>query len=176
MLLRRAALSVVCALAISGCAAKPPANLMQPSADALKLREQQSRRYETTDQAALLAACAALLQDMGFNIDESNKELGVITASKMRSAVSAGNVALAILVTAITKAPQPMDKDQKMRAGVTVKPLGDGHSSIVRVTFQRVVYDTNGNVTNQEMISSDEIYVEFFDKLSKAMFLQAHDL
>ena len=174
-------ITVLCVLALTGCATSPPKNLMQPTDNALKLRQQQSRRYETTDETALLSASAALLQDMGFNIDESNKELGVITASKMRSAVSASQQTAAILLGVLTAAAgtpvlQPTDKEQKMRAGVVVKPLGDGHNLVVRVTFQRIVWNTAGKTTTQEMLGSDEIYTEFFDKLSKAIFLEAHDL
>ena len=158
-----------------------PAEELDAADNTLKLRQQQSRRYETTDETALLSASAALLQDMGFNIDETNKELGIISASKMRSAVSASQQTAAILLgvlTAVAGAPvlQPTDKEQKMRAGVVVKPLGDGHNSVVRVTFQRIVWNTAGNKTTQEMLGSDEIYTEFFDKLSKAIFLEAHDL
>jgi hypothetical protein len=155
---------------------------MQPTDNALKLREQQSRSYKTTDEAELLSASAALLQDMGFNIDESNKELGILTASKMRSAVSARQVTTAIVLTVLTAAAggapvlTPTDKEQKMRAGVVVKPLGDGHSTIVRVTFQHIVFTTTGTVSTQEMLGTDEIYTEFFDKLSKAVFLQAQEL
>ena len=173
--------AVVCLLVLVGCATGPPKNLMLPSENQLELRAQQSRVYKTTDEANLLSASAALLQDMGFNIDESNKELGILTASKMRSAVNARNQTTAILLTVLTAAAgnpvfQPTDKEQKMRAGVVVKPLGDGHSTIVRVTFQRIVYTTAGTVSTQEMLGSDEIYTEFFDKLSKAVFLEAHDL
>jgi hypothetical protein len=173
--------AVVFLIALMGCATGPPKNLMLPSENQLELREQQSRVYKTTDEANLLSASAALLQDMGFNIDESNKELGILTASKMRSAVNARNQATAILLTVLTAAAgnpvlQPTDKEQKMRAGVVVKPLGDGHSTIVRVTFQRIVYNTAGQVSTQEMLGSDQIYTEFFDKLSKAVFLEAHDL
>ena len=173
--------AVVCLIALIGCATGPPKNLMLPSDNQLKLREQQSRTYKTTDEANLLSASAALLQDMGFNIDESNKELGILTASKMRSAVNATQQTEAILLTVLTAAGgrpivQPTDKEQKMRAGVVVKPLGDGHSTIVRVTFQRIVYTTTGTVSTQEMLGTDQIYTEFFDKLSKAVFLEAHDL
>ena len=176
-------LAALCAIALTGCAGatSPPKGLMQPADDAVKLREQQSRRFATTDESELLSASAALLQDMGFNIDETNKELGVISASKIRSAVSARQVTGAIvlgLLSAAARAPviQPTDKEQKMRAGVVVKPVGDGHSSVVRVIFQRMVWNTAGQVTTEEMLGTDEIYIEFFDKLSKAVFLEANGL
>ena len=181
MKLNTKGVAVLCVLALIGCATGPPKNLMLPTDNALKLREQQSRSYKTTDEAELLSASAALLQDMGFNIDESNKELGIITASKTRSAVSASQQTAAILLTLLSpgvgvSALQATDKKQKMRAGVVVKPVGDGHNTIVRVTFQRVVWNAAGTVNTQEMLGSDAIYTEFFDKLSKAVFLQAQDL
>jgi len=177
------AIAVLSVLVLSGCATStsPPKGMMEAPDDALKLRQQQSRRYQTTDETALLSASAALLQDMGFNIDETNKELGIISASKVRSAVSAGQVTGAILLgllSAAARAPviQSTDKEQKMRAGVVVKPVGDGHNSVVRVTFQRIVWNTAGQVTTAETLGTDEIYTEFFDKLSKAVFLEAHGL
>ncbi|MGH7813090.1 MAG: hypothetical protein ACREQI_03705 [Candidatus Binataceae bacterium] len=181
MKLLRGGITALCLLFLAGCASQVPKNLMQPADNALKLREEQSRRYDTANQTQLLSASAALLQDMGFNIDEINKELGVITASKMRSAVRAGQVTTNILVAALTAAAGsplilPADKEQKMRAGIVVRPLGDGKSTVVRVTFQRIVWTTQGTVSTQEMLGSDQIYIEFFDKLSKAVFLQAHDL
>src|SRR5260370_7532596 len=98
MKLNTKGVAVLCVLALIGCATGPPKNLMLPTDNALKLREQQSRSYKTTDEAELLSASAALLQDMGFNIDESNKELGIITASNTRSAVSATHHTPSILL------------------------------------------------------------------------------
>jgi len=46
----------------------------------------------------------------------------------------------------------------------------------VRVTFQRIVWDIEGNVTRSESLTDPKIYQEFFDKLSKAVFLDAQDL
>jgi len=49
-------------------------------------------------------------------------------------------------------------------------------SSTVRVTFQRVIRNTAGQISRQEQINEPEIYQEFFDKLSQAVFLEAHEL
>lgn len=48
--------------------------------------------------------------------------------------------------------------------------------STVRVTFQRVIYNTAGQITLAEQIVDPVIYQEFFEKLSKAVFLEAHAL
>lgn len=125
----------------------------------------------------ILSACAGLLQDLGFNIDESETKLGLIVASKQRSAVDAGQVAAAVLVAVLTGVATPTDKEQKMRASIVTRPVGeDGGSIAVRVTFQRIVWNTQGKVTKMEGLSDPKAYQEFFDKLSKAVFLEAQEL
>ena len=71
---------------LTGCA-KIPKDALKLNPKSLKQRQIQTRKYETTDETRILVACATLLQDLGFNLDESETELGVIVASKMRSAL-----------------------------------------------------------------------------------------
>ncbi len=52
----------------------------------------------------------------------------------------------------------------------------DSGESTVRVTFQRVIFNTQGQVTLREQINEPELYQQFFDKLSQAVFLEAHEL
>jgi len=137
----------------------------------------QTRKYEMKDEGKILSACAGLLQDMGFNVDESEPKLGLITASKMRSAENAGQIAGAILIGLLGGGAMPVDKEQKMRAAVITRPVGElGEYIAVRVTFQRIVWNTEGRVTKSESIIDPAIYQEFFDKLSKAIFLEGQDI
>jgi hypothetical protein len=98
----------------------------------------------------------------------------LVVASKKRSAVSAGQVALAILA-ALGGSSVATDKEQVVRASVVVRPQSTDNPNvrIVRVTFQRVIWNTQGQVTRREAIVDKQIYTEFFDKLSKAVFLEA---
>ena len=48
--------------------------------------------------------------------------------------------------------------------------------STVRVTFQRVVINTAGQATLAEQVNDPEIYRAFFDELSQAVFLEAHQI
>ena len=50
------------------------------SADSMNQRQIQTRRFDTTDEAMMLAATVGVLQDMGFTIRESSAATGTITA------------------------------------------------------------------------------------------------
>jgi hypothetical protein len=137
-------------------------------------RVMQSRRYETRDEIQVLRASGALLIDLGFTIDKSEETLGVLVASKNRTAVETGQVFFAVFLSALAGADVPYDDHQKFRASVVVRPSGQ-KSLVVRVTFQRIVWDTHGNVSKREAMNKPEYYQEFFEKLSKALFLEAHE-
>ena len=169
-------LLLICIFFIVGCETIPKdALILTPKS--LEQRQIQTRKYETTDEAKILSACAALIQDMGFNLDESETKLGLISASKKRSAVNGGQIAAAILVAALGGGVMPTDKEQTMRVSIVTRPVGEQEEYIaVRVTFQRTVINTENEVTKAESLTDPSIYEEFFDKLSKSIFLEAQEL
>lgn len=159
------------------CQARIPDDALRLDPESLKQRQLETRVFQTADESKVLAACSALLQDLGFNLDESECRLGVIVGSKDRSAVSAGQVVASVFVALLIGVTTPIDKNQKMRACVVTKPIGDEKKSIaVRVTFQRIVWDTQGKITKREGLTDPKIYQEFFEKLSKSMFLEANEV
>lgn len=168
--------SAALALLLAGCVYATEASsapFATPPAAAAQ-RVMQSRRYETRDELQVLRASGALLIDLGFTIDKSEETLGVLVASKNRTAVETGQVVVAVFLSALAGADVPYDHHQKLRASVVVRPTGQ-KSLVVRVTFQRVVWDTHGNVSKREAMNRPEYYQEFFEKLSKALFLEAHE-
>ncbi len=68
----------------------------------------------------------------------------------------------------------PIDRNQKFRASIVTHPSGG--EIAVRVTFQRIVWNDYGQISCLELIEDPEVYQEFFDKLSKAVFLEAHEI
>jgi len=159
---------------VTGCAGRIPRAALAMNPQTLEFRERSTRRFETTDESRILAASAALLQDLGFAIDDSETELGLIVASKERSAVEGGQVAAKIAYAVLFQADLPIDAQQKLRASVVTRPKGG--EIAVRVTFQRIVWNDRGQVSKLELLDDPGMYQEFFDKLSKSVFLEAHKI
>lgn len=167
---------VICAAVLTACAEKIPPEALQLSPESLERRQTQTRVFETNDEAELLSASAALLQDLGFNLDESEVDLGVIVASKDRDATEADQVAASIVLAVLFGAAMPWDDEQKIRAAVITRGLEDRDGFAVRLTIQRIVWNTQGQVSKTEPLDDPVMYQEFFSKLSKAVFLEAQEL
>lgn len=82
------------------------------SPENLQQRQVLTRRFETMNEAELLSASAAVLQDLGFTIDESETSVGLIVASKDRDATDAGQVAASIVMAVLLGVHVPADKNQ----------------------------------------------------------------
>ncbi len=167
---------VVCTLVLAACAQQIPKEALQLSPDSLERRQAQTRVFETDNEAELLSASAALLQDLGFNLDESEVDLGVIVASKDRDATEADQVVVSILLAGLLGVAMPWDDEQKIRAAVITRQLEERSGFAVRLTMQRIVWNTQGQVSTTEPLDDPEMYQEFFSKLSKAVFLEAQEL
>ena len=166
----------VCVLLISGCAGLPE-DAFKLSPTSLEDRQLHSRKFTTLDNELLLEAGAGVLQDMGYVIDESNVDLGVLTASKKADAKNAGQIAGAIALALLTGSVTPTDDEQKIRICLVIQEsLEDPDSSVARITIQRVIWNTQGKIARVESLNSPELYQAFFDKLSKSTFLEANQI
>jgi len=125
----------------------PPSWVRRTSSVPTRSRQLQTRRIDGIGEKDLLYSAAGVLQDVGFNIDESETRLGVIVASKDRSAVTASQVAGAVLL-AMLGAYMPADKTHKIRVSLVTRPAlaSDGtvppDSQFLRITIQRIVWNT----------------------------------
>jgi len=158
-----------------GCGGVPK-DALRMNAATLEDRQLQTKLFDTSDEQNILSASASLLQDLGFNIDESEVELGLLAASKDRGAVNPGQVVLSFMA-ALGGSYAPYDTKQKIRASIVTSPVGEnGERMAVRVTFQRTVWNSDGQISKLEKLDDPEMYQGFFDKLSKAVFLEAHGI
>lgn len=188
----RSLAGVVLSLALlcltSGCATVPPEELFQLSPESPKNRAMQTRMFETSDEKELLSASAATLQDLGFEIEESVWEVGFLRAAKERSAREWGQHIrrFFVLVVSLGYVLMPIDLHQKIAATLIPRPLNPERSRHeVRIMFYRVVWQGEGYVErskippgeqSSEMIRDPVLYQQFFAKLAKATFLEAHKI
>lgn len=238
--------ALVCLLLLTtGCVPKVPKDALQLPPESIANRQLQTRKYETGNEEAVLIAANAVLQDLGFNLDETSMELGVVVGSKTRDATDGGQVFMLALIGALGNNPNAVnsaDATQIVKASLVIRPLdkeGDDPdtdlspeeisavkskvykvlyegllenfpkdtcekiasimaedtadtlandldtllsvketpgNTAVRVTFQQVVFNQLGQINSQTQINDIEIYQEFFEKLSKALFLEANQI
>lgn len=172
-------LIVVC-ISLMGCATPHlSSNILKPDKNYMQTRQLQMRQYDTVDENKMLLASAGVLQDMGFTIDDSETNLGVIVASKNRGAMQTKQVAGRIAFDAFAgllgvqaNTFESADREQKIKVSVVTNLNADGKKTLVRVTFQRIVWDFSGKVSKMESLKNPELYSGFYEKLSKAVFLE----
>jgi len=140
----------------------------------LEFRQRSTRRFMTGNEELILAACAGVLQDLGFTIVDSETDLGFILATKDRTAVDSGQVAGKVFVMILLNANVPIDRNQTFRVSIVTRPASN--EMAVRATFQRIVWNDHNQVSKLEPIEEPGIYQEFFERLSKSVFLEAHEL
>lgn len=148
--------------------------------DLLKNRQLQTRVFQAVNEQKLLTASAAVLQDLGYTIDETDLRSGVIVCSRDRDVTVTAEVILSVTLEILSllvgmPASVPYDKTQKVLASLVTAPV-DNQRTAVRITFQHMVWDSDGNIRRREQLNEPAIYQEFFSKLSKSIFLVAHEI
>lgn len=189
-------LALVLVGTLSGCVTHTePVELFQLTPESAQNRAMQMRAFETRDATELLSASAAVLQDLGFQVEESVREVGFLRATKERSAREHGQDIIRFLVFALStplvlvqQPPiwMPVDLHQQIVASLVARPLNDDATRHeVRIVFYRIVWQGDGisgrqnvppGLQRMEMLRDPPLYQQFFAKLSKAVFLEAFTL
>ena len=146
----------------------------------LKQRQIETRRYDGIKEEDLLLASSNSLQDLGFNLENSETKLGVLTASKQRDATDTAQM-IGMIFLALMGQPTAVDKDQTIRVCLVVRPVLDSNgkpmenSEYVRVTFQRIVRRTDNSIYAQTLLD-EQLFQDFFDRVSKSVFIEAQKI
>jgi len=151
--------------------------------DTLERRHLQTRRFDGIEEKKILAASAGVLQDLGFNIDESETKLGLIAASKNRSAVSGGQIAVRCPGGGVDghrgrQSTRHKDSRFPRHASSGDRNVNGRDLKLVCASdlFSGWFGNTDNQVTRIEAIDEPAIYQEFFEKLSKSAFLEAQQI
>jgi len=170
-------------LSLTGCATTARTDVLKLPGDSLRNREIESRQFDTKNELQILLATANVLQDMGFTLTEIENDLGVIVGSKERDATVPGQLAMAafadILCAAAGASSNMMamtDAVQSVLVSCVTRLNLEGNKVVVRVAFQRVIFNQMQQVSRLETINDPKIYQGFFDKLSKSIFLEANKI
>ena len=178
---RQIAAAFLLAVSLTGCvdANQIAMKLGAPPDSAVELRAIETRRFDTLDDKAMLMASIQTLQDLGFVVSESSLQAGVLSASKRRDAEESGQIAgqvvLTIVLALLGSYHDPTwDKEQTIRVTLVVSPIEGSKQIETRVSFDRTLTNNKGQDWRAEIINEPKIYQEFYDRLSKSVFLEAH--
>lgn len=143
-----------------------------PRPDAIAVREQQTVRFDGVDEKAVLLEATQVLQDLGFNVEESAPAYGVLSGSKERDATEAGEVtgqmALTIGLAILGVHYNPVwDTDQVVRVTLTTHPV-QKRDTALRVSFERIVTNTQ-HVSRVELLTEPELAKGFFEKIRSGL-------
>lgn len=160
-----------------------PLDALSISESSLATRQMQTREYADFDDSTILLASVAVLQDLGYTIDEVEGRLGVLTASKRADATNKleafGTLAADSMQCVFTfmlacnrKYYKSIDDVQEIRLTLIVGVKQFESSIPVRITIQRIIWDKAGRPSAHETITDPNVYDALFARLSKAVFLE----
>ena len=178
--LSRFALTLLATLMFQGCAMQWGAEIQGDSrsqilmseSSQVRLRAIQSRVFDTTDRAKILRAAIATMQDLFFDIDVVDEELGIVSGKKWFNYDSTWadhptyylyETDELIIFNTNFRSWGPFNyRNDLTRMTVTVRPK-EKTRSLVRASVQ----------FNIRAVEDPEMYQKFFKTLGQSMFLEA---
>lgn len=149
---------------------------------------EQTLVYPTPDRDTVLLASAAALQDMGFTITGSSKRFGLVAGRKEADVEGAGVghavteaavVALSVMATLLTGydivTDLPEQIAQVIYVCVLVSRPGNRDITEVRISLDRdMIYDQGYSLPDHTELPL--VYQDFFERLSRAVYLEGEKL
>ncbi len=162
-------------LFLAGCqpadpdwANKAAMRIGKPGEEEAALRQQQTTVFDDTKEQAVLLEATQVLQDLGFNVEESAPRYGVLAGSKERDATETGQVvgqvAVTVALAVLGVRYNPVwDTDQVVRVTLTTRPV-NRRATAMRVSFERIITDTQHH-SRVEVLPQPEFAQGLFDKV-----------
>jgi hypothetical protein len=157
---------ILFALSLAGCATAPA-----PQQSQLEIREYQTRMFDTANQKQVMKALIGALQDDGFVISQANTDLGLLTAQKE---INVRNAGTAFVATLLAGNDATYQNNATMEATANVSAFGK--QTRVRLNVAQKIMDNKGGVMDVQPISDPKFYQDFFETVSKSLFIQHEKL
>jgi PBP1b-binding outer membrane lipoprotein LpoB len=154
---------LIALLFLSGCIPRSEENPMTQ----LQTREIQTREFDTADSKLVMKSMMNVLQDEGFLIKNAVLDLGLISAEKN---IDIENKFQAFLCAMNQGVNARWNKQQILEASANVSEYGC--KTRVRMNFQMKTIDNHGCPQDVKTLLDGEYYCNFFEKVSKGIFLQ----
>jgi|CXWL01.1.fsa_nt_gi hypothetical protein len=138
------------------------------------VREVQTRTFEEVTPLKAMKAAIDMLQDGGFTIERTDRELGL--AIGRRAVVrrpSAGKRALKYVGAAFSYGLIgliPLNQTDEIEASINVTAI-DENSVRVRIALQRRLLDKHGKLKKTETITEGEAYRDMFEIFGRSLFV-----
>ncbi|MBL0690158.1 MAG: hypothetical protein JJV93_00570 [Alphaproteobacteria bacterium] len=138
--------------------------------DMLSVRSMQTKNIETNSKEEITSIVIGTLQDMDYNVLESDYDLGVIVGQKISPARNLlgkfFNFILYLLDNEIS-----YDVSVETVITVTIDSVKN-KSSRVRVSVAQITIDNFGYITDSVLIKDAVIYQSIFKKISQSSFIE----
>ena len=170
---------LVAGLWLTGCTPPPP---KKPPMTPLQIQSLQSREY-TDPQSIVFPSVISVFQDLGYTIDEANKDTGIITAeSPTKSTGSSGGGGTGMMFQllagmgrhgSIGAGGGHSTSHSQTKATAFIETIG--HKTHVRLNFVTINETSSfrGQENRQDKpILDAKIYENAFDKIESAIFVR----
>lgn len=146
-------------------ACTPPAK--QHLKTQLEVREFQTRTFDTPKTDEVLTAVVEAFQDQGFMVKNVVPQVGLVSASREVDVENDGQAAFQVFFMGQNAV---WSKNALIEATANVKTQG-GRTK-VRANFQEKVMNNRGGTDSVTTIEDPKFYQDFFDKISKSIFIE----
>lgn len=160
---------LLCVWVAGGCATQTSRGGIDPRMSQLRIREFQTRAYETDDTLMVMKAVLNVLQDEFFIVKSADAPLGLITAAKELDLDDRG-----FFSRLFADADDRWKKNGIIECSANVSKFGT--RTRVRINFQMKTFDNTGAVMEVLQIQDPLYYQNFFTKVDKGIFIARENL
>jgi hypothetical protein len=128
----------------------------------------ETRALTTDDPRPVVAAAVEILRNLGYEIDPSGGDGRSVVAWKTEDITLKGRGNPALVLAFLGHGPIAIPRERKIRASFTLtKQTLPQRGVLADIAFQRITWDTAGDIMRVESIDDPKLYDGFFARLSQ---------